>query len=290
MLASARRNQLLALGCLAGLLAGTAPAMAFSSFDVIFDSSIANTSTGSTGVTGKMTFNFSSLSSANNTYNLDLDISNTTKVPGFPNGTLVGFAFNVPDPTIKLLTYDPIFPVFTRVFDFPKSKYHKDGFKDAIPGTPLGLTALTGAKLEPFDSFSFCARSDAKGGGNCTGGDPKSGLNDGQSTKVRFTLTAKPASSTEEVAKSFYTLFNNWTPGAPKSSPQIALRFQQVSVSETKTGGSDKVGGIPKVPPQAPGDTVPGPLPILGAVTAYGFSRRLRRRIASSRSNTVAMH
>ena len=32
------------------------------------------------------------------------------------------------------------------------------------------------------------------------------------------------------------------------------------------------------------GNPVPGPLPLLGAATAFGFSRRLRRRIAHSQS------
>lgn len=36
---------------------------------------------------------------------------------------------------------------------------------------------------------------------------------------------------------------------------------------------------------QNPGDTVPGPLPLLGAAAAFGFSRKLRRRI-----NTANLH
>jgi hypothetical protein len=33
--------------------------------------------------------------------------------------------------------------------------------------------------------------------------------------------------------------------------------------------------------PTPPGVTVPGPLPLLGAAAAFGWSRRLRRRIAT---------
>ena len=38
-------------------------------------------------------------------------------------------------------------------------------------------------------------------------------------------------------------------------------------------------------PGPGPGDSVPGPLPILGAGAAFGFSRKLRRRI-----NTANLH
>ena len=35
-------------------------------------------------------------------------------------------------------------------------------------------------------------------------------------------------------------------------------------------------------PGQAPGDEVPGPLPVLGIAAAFGYSRKLRKRIQAS--------
>ncbi len=263
MLGSARRNQLrdrlLTVGALAGLLVGAAPAMAFTSFDVLFDSTIPNTSTGNTGVKGKMTFNFTK--GTGNEYTLDLGITNTTPTPGLPTGTLVGFAFNLPGEStnpdgIEIKGYDSLTSSFTKSF--------------------------YDAQLQPYSSsFSFCGHS--TGNGNCTGGNPTAGLADGASANVRFELASNiPTIDTaEEVASSFYNLFSSWTPSASQNSPQVVLRFQQVN-----PGGSDKVGGIPKKPPQAPPDKVPGPVPILGAATAFAFSRRLRRRITASQDST----
>ncbi|MCP9930879.1 hypothetical protein KBY82_08785 [Cyanobium sp. AMD-g] len=245
--------------------------MAFTSFDVLFDSSVAGTSTSSTGVKGKMTFNFTK--NSNNQYILDLDVFNTSPKLGNPSGTLVGFALNLPGkdsdtPSIKLLNYDPLSSPFTE-------RYTPD-------------------KLGGIGDFSFCARS--TGGSNCNGGNPQAGLADGESAKVRFTLASNLASvdSAEAVTKSFFDLFNTWNPdpNAPKdkdNGAQVALRFQQVTTTDGISGQSEKVGGRPGNPPEAPGDDVPGPLPVLGVATAFGFSRKLRRRItAASRKTDVS--
>jgi hypothetical protein len=264
MVALVRRNQFLILGCLAGLLGGPAPALASSSsFDVIFNSSIPNTSTESTGVSGKMTFNFAK--NSGNEYTLDLDIFNTSPVLSNPTGTLAGFAFNVPGksnipPDFLLLTYDPLGSVFR---------------KDIQPGN-----------FSPFGSFSFCAR---ESGNNCVGGQANdNGLADGESAKVRLTLASNVSTvdTAEKVAQSFFNLFNSWNPATNPNGPQVALRFQQVTTSKGKSGESEKVGGLPK-PPQGPGDEVPGPLPVLGATTAFAFSRKLRRRIAVANRKTA---
>jgi hypothetical protein len=262
MQASARRNQFFALGCLAGLLAGASPAMAFTSFDVLFNSSLPGTSTSNTGVTGKMTFNFAK--DTGNQYILDLDIFNTSPVTGNPSGTLVGFALNFPGsnlkpkPDIEFLSYNSLSSKFTETF--------------------------TNANLGGVGTFSFCARS--TDGQNCNGGQPKEGWADGTSTQVQFRLASNLSSvdTADKVAKSFYDLFSTWIPdpdAEDAKGAQVALRFQQVTTSTGTPGASEKVGGLPK-PPQGPGDEVPGPLPVLGAATAFGFSRKLRRRIASS--------
>jgi len=288
MLGSAHRNHLLTVGFLAGLLAAAAPAMAFTSFVVDFDSTLTGTSTGETGVTGKMTFNFTK--NSGNQYTLDLDIANSTKVSGNPSGTLVGFAFNVPGaakvpPDIKLLTYSPLTSGFGDVYGATVT-----GARTMVSdGGTLAIGSNAGPANFDNQTHTFCAR-DTGNPNNCLGGHPN-GLKDGQPpTKVRFTLASNVASidSAEEVALSFFTLFNSWNPVTDPNASPVALRFQDVTTTTGQTGKSDKVGGIPRRPPNAPGDAVPGPVPVLGAATAFAFSRKLRRRIAAADLQTNA--
>ena len=286
MLSLDRRGQLVTVGCLAGLMASALPVMltaqaaaqaqGFSSFGVNFDSSLPNTSTESTGVSGMMTFAFTknSTNPTDNTYTLDLTIANTSPGVGNPSGTLVGYGFNT-DPAIKLLTYNPLNSNFGDVFGATSNRSKAN----VANNTDLSIDPNSPpARFSPFGSFSFCARD--TGRRNCIGG-PSNGLADGQTTAVRFTLSSTESSidTAEEVAQSFYNLFSSWNPATDPNAPEVALRFQNVTTSAGAGGQSEKVGGLPK-PPQGPTD-VPGPLPILGAATAFGFSRKLRRRIGA---------
>ncbi len=288
MLSLDRRGQLVTVGCLAGLMASALPVMlmaqaaahaqGFSSFDVAFDSGVPNTSTGSTGVSGMMSFAFTknSTNPTDNTYTLDLTIANTSPVVGNPSGTLVGYGFNTA-PAIKLLTYNPLSSNFGDVFGATANGSEANVANNSV----LTIAANSQpASFSPFGSFTFCARDS---GNNCVGGPPN-GLMDGQSTAVRFTLASTEASmdTAEEVAQSFFDLFNSWKPATDPNAPQVVLRFQNVTTATGTGGQSEKVGGLPRKPPQNPTDAVPGPLPILGAATAFGFSRRLRRRIVVS--------
>ena len=223
-----------------------------------------------------MIFNFTKAPGSGNNYILDLDITNTTPTPGRPalpttgnpNGNLVGFGFNVPGKDnnlddISIVSYDSLGSVFV---------------KD-----------LRDANFAPFGDFSFCSRNS---GNNCVGGQADgNGLIDGESAKVRFNLASNVASvdTAEEVASVFYKLFGTWNPESQPNSPQVALRFQQVDYvtkdGKVIIGSSDKVGGTPQ-PPRSPNDTVPGPVPILGAASAFAFSRRLRRRISATQDST----
>lgn len=295
MLGSARRNQLLSVGCLAGLLVGSAaPAMAFTTFDVDFSAAYKKTSAEATGVSGKMTFSFSKLNpsdAADNRYTLDLNIKNTSPLGSNPSGTLTAFAFNVPGPTsspdFKLLTYNPLNSGFGDVFgaSLTRREVNVSNNQNLIfptTGTPIR------AAYAPFDSFTFCARDT---GNNCHGGSQNgTGLTDDQSAAVRFTLASSKSTinSASLVAQSFFDLFNSrtFTQDGDFKNAQVALRFQNVTTSSGARGKSDKVAGVPRKPPQGPGDEVPGPLPVLGAATAFAFSRRLRRRIATAELRT----
>lgn len=294
MLGSARRNQLLSVGCLAGLLVGgAAPAMAFTTFDVDFSAADKKTSAEATGVSGKMTFSFSKLNPSDvsdNRYTLDLNIKNTSPVGSNPSGTLTAFAFNVPGPTsspdFKLLTYNPLDSNFGDVFGASTTGAERNVNNNQILSFPTA-TPLRAA-YAPFGSFTFCARDT---GNNCHGGSQNgTGLTDGQSAAVRFTLASNKSTinSASLVAQSFFDLFNSrtFTQDGDFKNAQVALRFQNVTTSRGARGKSDKVAGVPTKPPRSPGDPVPGPLPVLGAATAFAFSRRLRRRIATAELRT----
>jgi len=290
MLASARRNQLLSLGCLAGLLVGAAPAMAFTTFDVDFSAANKKTSWQGTGVSGKMTFSFTKLEpldDADNRYTLDLSIKNTTPTGINPTGTLTAFAFNVPgtasSPDFKLLTYEPIDSDFGDVYGASRNGNERNVNNFDTLTFPRRMPRR--APFDPFGSFTFCARDS---GSSCHGGSSTNvdGLKDGESTAVKFTLASNKSSinSASLVAQSFFELFSrpSFTKDGDFKNAQVALRFQNVTTTSGAKGKSDKVAGVPTSPPQGPGDEVPGPLPVLGAASAFAFSRRLRRRIASA--------
>ncbi|WP_146134487.1 hypothetical protein [Aphanothece minutissima] len=290
----ARRNQLLSVGCLAGLLAGTTPAMAFTSFDVDFNADNKKTSSEATGVSAKMTFSFSKLDPANdadNRYTLDLNITNTSPVGLNPTGTLTAFAFNVPGPSsspaFKLLTYNPLNSNFGDVYGASLNGNERNVSNNNTLTFPITGTPRRAA-YAPFGSFTFCARDT---GTSCHGGSSNgTGLTDGQSTDVRFTLASNSPTinSASLVAQSFFDLFNSrtFTNDGDFKNAQVALRFQNVTNSKGRSGKSDKVAGIPIKPPQGPVDEVPGPLPVFGAATAFAFSRRLRRRVATAELQT----
>jgi hypothetical protein len=68
-----------------------------------------------------------------------------------------------------------------------------------------------------------------------------------------------------------FTLFSNITVG-----PTITIGGGGSNLNLCLEGGG---GGTVYVCPK-----VPGPLPVLGAATAFGFSRKLRKRIKSNNS------
>jgi hypothetical protein len=263
--------------------------MAFTSFDVLFDASTKATSSEATGVSGKMTFSFKKKDPLDNKYTLDLTIRNTSPVPGNPSGRLTAFAFNVPGaskstPDFKLLEYEPLSSNFGDVYGASTRSGKEVNVKNNEVLKFPTATPKTAA-YAPFNNFTFCARDD---GNNCHGGSGNTnfGLSDGEKASVRFTLASNlpNINNASLVAQSFYDLFKlrTFTQDGDYKNAQIALRFQSVTTSSGQTGKSDKVAGYPSLPPQAPGDEVPGPLPVLGAATAFAFSRKLRRRISAT--------
>ena len=278
------KNTLLVLGSMAGLILASAPAMARTAFDVILDSGIAGTSYYNTGVKGKMSFDFRKDPGSGNIYTLDLGITNSSPASGPSSGTLVGFAFNEPlsgngSEAISLLSYNPLSSGYGRVFGNSNRGIRVD------PQESLDISKLSTAPYAPFSSFDFCARMSSSSG--CHGGSGSKGIAGGTNVNVQFSLKSNDASisSADQVAEHFYNLFNSFEPGDRWSKAQVALRFQNVKKANGRTErDGEKVTGAAfwRISDQSPTNDVPGPLPVLGGAAAFGWSRRLRRRIKCS--------
>jgi hypothetical protein len=285
------------------MMGSTAPALAKTSFDVFFDAALGNkTSFYNTGVTAKLSFDFKKDPIKANTYILDLGIANTSPASGKSSGTLAGFAFNEPlksdkKEAISLLEYNPLTSGFGQVFggiNNPTKKQRDEGFP-VNEDSWLKVSGSSTAPYAPFSSFDFCARKTSKSG--CHGGTGSQGIVGGKTANVQFLLKSNDSNITtaDQVAESFYNLFNSYTPtGNNWSDAQIALRYQKVITSDKKgakpTSNGEKVTGIAKwrVVDEGPGDEVPGPLPVMGGIAAFGWSRKIRRRIKSTAAQSVS--
>ncbi len=286
------------LAALVGPIGLASPSMARTAFDVVFDSGIAGTSFYNTGVKGRMSFDFRKDPGNGNTYTLDLGITNTSPASGPSSGTLVGFAFNEPlrsngSEAISLLSYNPLDSGFGRVFGGVSNTTSQQRSRGVRVNEDewLTITGSATAPYAPFSNFDFCARMSSSNG--CHGGSGSTGIGGGSTVNVQFKLQSNDSSiaTADQVAERFYNLFNAFEPGDRWSKAQIALRFQNVKKANGRTeSGGEKVTGAAfwRIPDEGPTDAVPGPLPVLGATAALGWSRRMRHRIrlTSARSRT----
>jgi hypothetical protein len=91
-----------------------------------------------------------------------------------------------------------------------------------------------------------------------------------------ITVTANPGASAQSVVTGSATNFFGWLDDS--GTPFTSL------VIEPGVGSPDAYATVDDlVLGQAAPASVPGPLPLMGAATAFGFSRRLRSRIAAAR-------
>lgn len=284
----------LGLAALVGPVGFASPAMARTAFDVVLDSSIAGTSYYNTGVKGRMSFDFRKDPGNGNTYTLDLGITNTSPASGPSSGTLVGFAFNEPlrsngSEAISLLSYNPLDSGFGRVFGGVNNTTSQQRSRGVRVNEDewLTITGSATAPYAPFSNFDFCARMSSSNG--CHGGSGSTGIGGGTTVNVQFKLQSNDSSiaTADQVAERFYNLFNSFEPGDRWSKAQIALRYQNVKKANGRSeSGGEKVTGAAfwRIPDEGPTNEVPGPLPILGAATAFGWSRKMRRRMRLSPS------
>lgn len=251
------RNSLLLVGTVAALLcAGSAKAAG--SFSMGFAGQSG------TGATGTMAFDFTNV--MDNEYIMKIDITNTTGTAPSPgtatSSQLTAFAISFPESFTSSSSnfgYNPLSSPFI--------------FLD--PSASIGSVG----------SFDVCATSKANGQGvgNCNGaGSGNAGLPSSpppiNTTSVQFTINST-AGSADAVSQAFQAFINSSTP-----DPAVAMRWQAIVGSTVST--SDKGGGKIICTPGTPGctgggsgDEVPGPLPLFGAAAAFGYSRKLRRRI-----------
>lgn len=236
------------LAALTTLLSASA-AVAADTFTVFFDPSKGSASSNSppTGVSGEATFTFTGLGS---TVTMAMDLKNTSSAP-ITASRFVGIGFQLPT--------DVVFNSYT-----PSSSF------DAV---------VTNGSLPPFGSFAICVTS---ANPDClASGSPNSGLSNGQSFTPAgsFSLSSASLSGATAFRDAFVGMFTT-----NQYNPFIA-RFKAI---QGGNGGSDKLTGVIcndngscEGPPPAPGDSVPGPLSIVGAPAAFGYSRKLRKRLNS---------
>jgi hypothetical protein len=262
-----QRSILASLISLAGataLLGGGSALAATNSFTVDLNKSFGDAYT---GVTGTMDFLFGDAGDSNaNTYTLDLTIKNTSGAP-ITSSSLTGFAFDTPTGVSSLL------------YDRNGTNFIQAGKDQSIGNVGFNFCASTSKNTDPNKN-------------NCDSGDTKLGLGNGQSAAVKYTFNFAGLTPTvDDVSTAFLNLFSGLQTSPPPNDSQavkntvvLAARFQAIN-STTSTGGSDKVTGKPRTKPGGgPEAEVPGPLPVLGAAAAFAQSRRLRRRLAASRS------
>ena len=114
-------------------------------------------------------------------------------------------------------------------------------------------------------------------------------------TPADFTSTSFPSSSLDNLFSFGGITFDIGTFSTPgvESSFVFDEPYQLFTVAfnstSTSTGESLKAGGYAGCPGSCAGAVeVPGPLPILGAAAAFGFSRKLRKRLKSSKPEVIS--
>jgi len=91
-----------------------------------------------------------------------------------------------------------------------------------------------------------------------------------------ITVTANPGASTQSVVTGSATNFFGWLDDSGTPFTSLAIVTNTGAPFSWPTADDLVLG-------KAAPASVPGPLPLMGAATAFGFSRRLRSRIAASR-------
>ena len=234
-----------------------APAKALTAFQVRTDHAFDESYS---GVVGQFDFSFRNV--APNQYVLDLTVTNASPAE-VTAASLTAFGFDAPSSVIT-----SSFGTF--LFD----------------GTGTNFRKADDLSMSPAPDFDICIGTSNNRNVRCQSGSVAQGLAIGQSADVAFLFnTDSTVSTVDDVTEDFMELFNSVTFSDPTravaSSVVLAARFQGINSTynnQNIVGGSDKVTGKVVEPKR---DSVPGPAGLLGAATAFGWARRMRRRIGA---------
>ena len=157
--------------------------------------------------------------------------------------------------------------------------------KDVLTFTPMGLSGLFGAyRTADFSLFPTGTPRTASVGGLLA-----SAVQFNLSDPTRFDLIGTYVGGGDNNTKINFGLasFTNRGTTGDVSSPKAGdLDFSTAKFNGGYFTLKEDPEFIPIDPP-GPGRPVPGPLPVFGALTAYGFSRKLRKRIKASTPEVV---
>ena len=150
--------------------------------------------------------------------------------------------------------------------------YNATATDDLVPGTVNGSTVLSTNTEDTALTLNFTAGAPTAVGGYFFNTDI-----DFNVLNSVITVTANPGASAQSVVTGSATNFFGWLDdsGTPFTSLVIVPGAGSPDAFATV---DDLVLGQ-----AAPAAQVPGPLPVLGLVVAFSFSRRLRSRIAAAR-------
>ena len=233
---------------------------------------------------------------------LDLAINNATQtagpsVVGVQSSRMVSAGFDIPGKLAGgvYLNSPPSFAGMQ--FSSYIANTYTAGIYDKSPQNPLNSrpgafdTLNQSSPLPPFQSFDLCPGISS----TCLSqGAPNSGLANGESTIVRVQFSYDGTTSVQDIINAFQAYYSV---GVDTVNSHVAGRWKALDFCENVggvircvTGESDKIGmGVDNPEPPIDPESVPGPLPILGAVSAFGYSRRLRLRLSLRRRSQISV-
>lgn len=243
------------------------PALAADPYFTLKFESTASSSTngGINGILGEATYTFSEI----NLGEMTLSLKNLSGSP-VTGSRLVSTGFDLPtnppaSANVNFVSFSKIDPNWNIVY----------------PGTAV----------PPFPAFDVCTSvysTTPPNPADCdASGSPTLGLQNGSSTTVgTFTLSSAPTLDTAtKYRDAFVAMFQAPPSGGTAGTFDDGGYFMRFNdILPASTGGSDKIWAtsITTGGGQAPGDSVPGPLPLFGAAAAFGYSRKLRRRMKAN--------
>lgn len=222
---------------------------------------------------------------------LDLSIKNATatappNTTGVQSSRMVSAGFDLPgvwDGT-QFQPYPPGFGGLT--FTNPATNFISDPAayaSDPLNTRPGAFDQLSiNGDIPGLATFDLCP-----GISDClSDGSPNAGLANGEATIVRFLFGADGSATAADVSQAFLAYYADLDArhtGGRWKALNYTYCPEDGSECLVVEGASDKIAGGPPETPGPTEDQVPGPLPLLGAATAFGFSRKLRQRIAADR-------